>query len=445
MRGVTREPDMALGAPPIDRTKETRRQDSVARRANLSPHELRVRGFTVPGTIVRRGNSYALKLYAGQECGKQFYKWFTFRTFAEAQAAQAKLGSHIRAHAAGLGLFGSPRERLGSYLLGWLELQRAHLAPGTYERYRQFVTQIRQDEIGTVPLGRLSPRALEGYYTRRLAAGLSPTTVNHHHRMLHKAFRDAERQDLIIQNPASAAQAPRRVQTRPDVWTESETLLFLAEAKASSVHYPVYLFIAGTGARVGEALGLAWADIDLRESVAYIDQALQRIRGGGYLLKNPKSVRSRRPIALPSQIVDVLRDLRDRQDDQRQGKTLCERGASCTDQACFHWHSTGLVFTQPNGKPLHANNIRQRDLKRLCQTVGLSRRRALHNLRHAHGTYLLHRGVSLKVIQERLGHASAQFTLSTYAHVLKGMQGQAAHAISAMLNGQVPRGQGGDR
>jgi len=32
---------------------------------------------------------------------------------------------------------------------------------------------------------------------------------------------------------------------------------------------------------------------------------------------------------------------------------------------------------------------------------------AVHNFRHAHGGYLLSRGVSLKIVQERLGHAQA--------------------------------------
>jgi len=61
---------------------------------------------------------------------------------------------------------------------------------------------------------------------------------------------------------------------------------------------------------------------------------------------------------------------------------------------------------------------------------GIARRRGIHNLRHAHGSYLLQRGVSIKVVQARLGHASAQFTLGTYAHVLPGMQEPAAREPS---------------
>jgi len=388
---------------------------------------------------VTRGRSHALKIYAGRENGKKRDKWLTFKTPAEAEAAQRELASHVLAHSAGLGLYGSPRERLGRYLDDWLERHKIRLAPRTAERYATFVAQVQRDAIGTVPLGRLSPRALESYYARRLHSGLSPTTVNHQHRMLHKALEDGVRQDLIVKNPAATAQAPKRARARPDVWSESQTLLFLSEAKASSSYYPVYAFIVGTGVRVGEALGMAWENLDLREGVARIDQTLQRVHGGGYILKDPKSARSVRPVALPAETVEVLRDLHAQHAERRRKLHRCEHGASCTDQACRHWHEAGLLFTQRNGKPLHANNIRQRDLRRLCTHLGLPFHRALHNLRHAHGTYLLHRGVSLKVIQERLGHASAQFTLATYAHVLAGMQESAAQAVSAMLKGGSER------
>jgi integrase len=94
-----------------------------------------------------------------------------------------------------------------------------------------------------------------------------------------------------------------------------------------------------------------------------------------------------------------------------------------------------LVFCQSTGKPLHDNNIRLRDLKLLCEKLGLPYHRAIHNFRHAHGSHLLQRGVSIKVVQERLGHSSASFTLQTYAHVLAGMEAQAAQVVSEMLNG----------
>jgi integrase len=78
--------------------------------------------------------------------------------------------------------------------------------------------------------------------------------------------------------------------------------------------------------------------------------------------------------------------------------------------------------------PLHANNIRRRDLRKLWDKKpdgspsplkGMSWKRALHNLRHFHASYLLQRGANVRAASERLGHSTAAFTLSTYAHILR--------------------------
>ena len=56
-----------------------------------------------------------------------------------------------------------------------------------------------------------------------------------------------------------------------------------------------------------------------------------------------------------------------------------------------------------------------------------------HDLRHTHATYLLGAGVNIKVISERLGHASVAFTMDTYAHIMPGMQGGAAESLDDLV------------
>lgn len=60
-----------------------------------------------------------------------------------------------------------------------------------------------------------------------------------------------------------------------------------------------------------------------------------------------------------------------------------------------------------------------------------------HDLRHTHASHLLAAGVNVKVVSERLGHASVAFTLDTYAHVMPGQQADAAEAVSALLERAV--------
>lgn len=59
-----------------------------------------------------------------------------------------------------------------------------------------------------------------------------------------------------------------------------------------------------------------------------------------------------------------------------------------------------------------------------------------HDLRHCHASYMAKIGVPIKVIQERLGHSSAAFTMQVYTHLLlPGMQEEAARALEARLFG----------
>ena len=63
---------------------------------------------------------------------------------------------------------------------------------------------------------------------------------------------------------------------------------------------------------------------------------------------------------------------------------------------------------------------------------GLSRIR-IHDLRHTDATIVLRAGVPVKVISERLGHEDPAFTMKQYAHVIAGMQAEAAAMIAALV------------
>lgn len=60
-------------------------------------------------------------------------------------------------------------------------------------------------------------------------------------------------------------------------------------------------------------------------------------------------------------------------------------------------------------------------------------RLTVHEIRHTHASLLFEAGQSVKVVQERLGHASAQITLNTYAHLLNDAQTRAAAALDELL------------
>ncbi len=117
----------------------------------------------------------------------------------------------------------------------------------------------------------------------------------------------------------------------------------------------------------------------------------------------PKTDRSRRPIALDAMTAEALREHRDRQELDR-----ALMGDAYADQ--------DLVFANAEGSPINPHQFSQRFRRLKIDGV---RRIPLRNLRHSYATLALRSGVHPKVVSEGLGHASVAFTLDTYTDSIR--------------------------
>jgi integrase len=93
-----------------------------------------------------------------------------------------------------------------------------------------------------------------------------------------------------------------------------------------------------------------------------------------------------------------------------------------------------VLFKTVSGHPINSDYL-AKQFKGILEFARLPRIR-LYGLRHTAATLALAAGVPPKVVSEQLGHASAAFTLDTYAHVLPHMQDEAAAKVEAMLFAQ---------
>lgn len=103
---------------------------------------------------------------------------------------------------------------VADYLHSWLD--GAHgLAGKTLERYRQLAEQQIIGHIGALALQKLRPAHIANWHARLLASGgqggrpLSPRTVGHAHRVLHRALERAVETELLTRNVAHAVKPPR--------------------------------------------------------------------------------------------------------------------------------------------------------------------------------------------------------------------------------------------
>jgi integrase len=196
--------------------------------------------------------------------------------------------------------------------------------------------------------------------------------------------------------------------------------VLLKATDGSLVYAPILLALA-TGLRKGEVFGLKWSDLD-GESL-HVSRTLSQT-AQGVELKTPKTKKSNRTIALPQFSVDLLRRHR-----AEQSKTKLAMGSGYRDK--------GLIFARPDGSPwkttsfdgMFARFVRNAELWKLRPEL---KRFRFHDLRHTQATQLLKAGENIKVVSERLGHASITITLDTYAHVLPNMQAEAAGKCDAL-------------
>lgn len=71
--------------------------------------------------------------------------------------------------------------------------------------------------------------------------------------------------------------------------------------------------------------------------------------------------------------------------------------------------------------------------------LGIAPGDGYHQLRHFYASVLISANMSIKVVQERLGHASATATLKTYAHLLPEDEDRTRAAVQGALGGIAGR------
>jgi integrase len=109
-----------------------------------------------------------------------------------------------------------------------------------------------------------------------------------------------------------------------------------------------------------------------------------------------------------------------------------------TSQRAEFQHQGTVLFCWPDGRPIHPETISDW-FARHSIAAGLPPIR-LHDVRHSYATAALRAGVPVKVVSERLAHASVAFTQQVYMHVIPGMDADGARlAAAAILGPSTPR------
>ncbi len=316
------------------------------------------------------------------------------------------------------------RISFGEWLLEWHRTYAvARCNRRTADSYLEEIQRHLKPALGMVRLDRLSPRHLQDFYAYCLRdgrtdgrGGLSARTVTYFHRIVSKSLKDAVRAGYLGRNVAEAVDPPRYQRKMMKTMALKDVPRFLKAALATPFHRLFYAALY-TGMREGELLGLPWRAVNLDEGYISVFQQLFK-RYGVIALEDVKTSYSRRRITLSASLVRVLRSHRI---EAEANAILLGRELGPED----------LVFSYPDGRPLDPSTVTHA-FARVLREAGLPHIR-FHDIRHTNATFLIGAGVNIKVVSERLGHASVAFTMDTYAHVMPGMQESAAEQLDRLV------------
>ena len=304
----------------------------------------------------------------------------------------------------------------------------------TIKQYKSFGENHICKSLGGIKLSELSPVHIQKFYNGLARNGkeltkkdektgeivvtyepMSAKSVRNVHGILSKCLNVAVDQGIIKSNPAERVTLPKVLKQEIQPLTEDQQKDFLKAVNGND-YKNLLITILFTGLREAEAIGLTWDCIDFQKGTMKVCKQLQKrpVVDGGYTfcpLKNSKT----RIIRLSPFVLSVLRN----QDAQQAAEKL-KAGTAWEGFQNVEERKTALVFTNRIGKNIAAETVRL-NFKKIASAIGIPEAR-VHDLRHTYATTALANGDDIKTVQDNLGHATASFTLATYAHSSERMK-----------------------
>ncbi len=247
--------------------------------------------------------------------------------------------------------------------------------------------------FGKKPMHQITPSLVQDWVTKAAAGGLSPRSIRKYHTMLHSIFKRAVRDQLITTNPCEHTELPKAITKKARTLTPTEYELLIAAIPA---RYRLLVETAiETGMRWGELIALRPRHIAFLTRAVPVEETILEVSrrysptGQNYVTRptprttNPETSASTNTGSTPSPTASEL---------------------------------TSRCSPPPPAPPSHATLPHPHlATRRQDQRHRLPVR--MHDLPHAHASWLLAEGSDLKSVMERMGHAQIQ-TTQKYLHAL---------------------------
>lgn len=318
---------------------------------------------------------------------------------------------------------------------------RSSTRSGYISTYNRYV----KDTIGKRKISDIRYSDVLYFYQTLIDRGYKVATVDNIQTVLGPAFQMAVRDNILRLNPTTGVlgEIKRNLKGRPEPRhaltpdEEKAFLDFISQPEYDRCR-PLFIFMFGTGCRVGETIGIRWDDIDLDEGVVDINHNLtycpREAHGfkSEYEIGDPKTRAGFRKIPLLPAVKEAL--ITERENQRKYGYrnmmeldgyrnfVFCNRFGGFMNHGTINDQIERIVDRYNAQEEVKAAKEHREPL--------VLPKFSCHITRHTFCSRLCENGTNIKLIQQIMGHSDIRTTMDIYAEVSR----QAADAAFQDLN-----------
>ena len=274
-----------------------------------------------------------------------------------------------------------------------------------------------------------------------IEVGRSSKSIREATSILQNCVEAAIANGLMSINPTVGVVIPKCMKVERRVLTVDEQELFIKHLERTKSWYEeMYKFMLLTGMRIGEVGGLQWEDVDFTSRFIYVKRSLTyQYEDGKKIMRltSPKTENSVRKIPFFGETREVLEKQFEKV--KRKREDLGKRWRQPEEYG-------NLVFLTSMGSPIGRYSI-ESDMRYVTQQINdMLKTEALysggipknfervhpHALRHTFATRCFEKGMTPRAVQEIMGHANYNTTVS-YTHVLDDIKSKEAERVGEFL------------
>ncbi|UCH00099.1 MAG: site-specific integrase, partial [Deltaproteobacteria bacterium] len=333
------------------------------------------------------------------------------------KAAAEEVASKIRAKLQ-LGEFNFEEEKpistFSEYADSWIKTTvPANCRESTVRDYKDILEIHILPVFENLEIPTINRKKVKDFLNSKTNKGYAASTVSHMKDVISGVLNEAVDAEIIPANPAYKLKMnitkKKNFEKAIDPLTKDELkILFDTVQEHFIEHYPLFLLLARTGLRIGEALALQWGDIDFNGRFIHVQRGISRGK-----IEPPKNGKARK-VDMSKQLAEALKI--HQTESKKKGLAL---GLGDIPE---------YVFTNEVGNIIDKDNWRRRVFNKALAKARLRRIR-IHDLRHTYATLRIAKGDNIQDVSKQLGHHSVKLTLDVYSHWLPGKKKDEVDAL----------------